>query len=322
MSLRKAKHPMGYKVGTRGSALALKQTEMIIGRLQAAHPRETFEVAEITTHGDRFGDTPITAMGDHIDRGIFNSGLEEALLEKQVDFVTCSFKDVESDLPGGIIAVPVFEREDPRDVMLSRHGGTLADLPQGSLLATSSPRRISQLLAFREDFRFHPLRGNLTTRAGEAVEKYDGVIVAAAGMIRMGFQERITEWIAPETLLPAAAQAAMGCEYLSTREDVAALIQPLRHEETELCVSAEKKLLVTLSGGCFAPIGSLATITQGRFNLQTRIVSLDGKTKAEGQVEGDPARIDALIETLAKRLSDQGGREIIAKTREDLQSAK
>ena len=312
---------MRLKVGTRGSALAMRQTEMILGRLKTLHPEIEFEIVEITTHGDRFGETPITEMGEHIDKGIFNSGLEEAMLEKRVDFVTCSFKDVESELPGGIVAIPVFEREDPRDVLLTRHGVSLADLPSNAVLATSSPRRSSQLRAFRDDFQFHPLRGNLTTRASKAVETFDGVIVAAAGMVRMGFKDRITEWISPEILLPAAAQAAMGCEYLEEREDVAKILAPLRHEETEICVMAEKKLLVTMSGGCFAPIGTLATIEGDTLRLQSRIVSLDGKQKAEGEASGARSNTEGVIATLASQLSDQGGKEIIVETRNQMDNA-
>ncbi|MEE8396211.1 MAG: hydroxymethylbilane synthase [bacterium] len=304
-----------FRVGTRGSALAMRQTRMIIDLLAGLHPDARFEIVEIVTHGDRFQTTPIAEMGEHIDRGIFNTGLEEAVLGGEVDLATCSFKDVESELPAGLIAVTAGKREDPRDVLVSRHRLPLADLPAGATLATSSPRRISQLAAFRQDFRFHPLRGNLTTRVGEAAEKFDGVIVAAAGMVRMGLQEKITEWIEPDRLLPAAAQAAMGCQYAAPREDVAALVESLRDPATELCAQLEKRVLVTLSGGCFAPIGVLARLEGGALTIRCRIVSLDGKRVVEERVAGGPEQGEQLVRQIAGRLTARGGRALIAQTR-------
>ena len=308
------------RVGTRGSALALRQTREITDMLLRRHPGLTFELVEITTHGDRFQDTPIAGMEAHIDRGIFNSGLEEAILADRVDFATCSFKDVESELPQHITAVSVGERVDFRDVLVSRHGKPLAQLPQGAVLATSSPRRTSQLKAFRPDFAFAPLRGNITTRVGSAAEQFDGVIVAAAGLIRMGLEDRISEWIGEELLLPAAAQAAMGCEYHSGREDIAGLIASIQDAATELCVRAEKKLLVTLSGGCFAPIGVLARVEQGTLHMRCRVVSLDGKRRVEDRIEGDASAAETLVSELAEKLADRGAREIIQTTRAALQT--
>jgi hydroxymethylbilane synthase len=310
-----------YRVGTRGSALALQQTHEIIRMLQRKDPALQFEIEEIATHGDRFQDTRITDMHAHIDRGIFNSGLEEAIQQGEVDFATCSFKDVESDLPDGIEAVSVGRREDPRDVLVSRHGKPLSALPAGAVLATSSPRRASQLKLFRSDFRFAPLRGNITTRVGQSAEAYDGVIVAAAGLIRLGLQDRISEWIDGEVLLPAAAQAAMGCEYDPARGDVAALIASIQDSDTERCVRAEKKLLVTLSGGCFAPIGVLAQCKGSEIHIRCRIVSLDGGQLVEEEIVGAPEDADGLVAQLAEALSARGGREIIQQTRAELQDS-
>ena len=307
------------RVGTRGSALALRQTEEIVTLLQQGQPSLKFEIVEIMTHGDRFQDTPITEMDAHIDRGIFNSRLEQAVLSGEVDFTTCSFKDVESELPEGIEAVSVGRRVDPRDVLVSRHGRPLAELPRDAVLATSSPRRTSQLQAFRSDFRFAPLRGNITTRVGPAVEEFDGVIVAAAGMIRMGLEDRISEWIEGAVILPAAAQAAMGCEYDPSRREIAALMTSIQDADTELCVRAEKKLLVTLSGGCFAPIGVLAEVDSGALHMRCRIVSLDGKQNVEDELKGESGDADALVAHLAERLTARGGGKIIQQTRTALQ---
>lgn len=307
------------RVGTRGSALALRQTHEIVDMLKRHQPSLEFEIVEITTHGDRFQETPIADMDAHIDRGIFNSALEEAILTGHVDFATCSFKDVESDLPPGVEAVPVGIRVDPRDVLVSRHGKTLAELPEGAVLATSSPRRTSQLQAFRPDFRFAALRGNIPTRVGAAAEKFDGVIVAAAGLIRLGLEDRIAEWIDGGVLLPAAAQAAMGCEFDPARGEIAELIASIQDAQCALCVLAEKKLLVTLSGGCFAPIGVLAQSRDGAFHMRCRIVSLDGRQRVDEQIEGDPVEVDELVAELAGRLTARGGKEIIQQTRAILQ---
>ena len=310
------------RAGTRGSELALRQTREIIALLRRSRPGLDIEIVEITTHGDRFQDVPIADMGQHIDRGIFNSALEEAVLEERVDFATCSFKDVESELPPGLKAVSVGRRVDARDVLVTPHGTPLSALPEGATLATSSPRRKSQLQAFRPDFRFHPLRGNVATRLDAASgenAKFDGVIVAGAGLIRMGLEDRIAEWIAPEILLPAAAQAAMGCEYHSERGDIAELIASIQDEDTELCARAEKQLLVTLSGGCFAPIGVLAEVEAGMLRMRCRIVSLDGREKAEAEAAAPRAEAEHLVAGLAENLSAQGARQIIGETRTALQ---
>ena len=303
------------KVGSRGSALAMHQTRTILAALQGVHPDLRAEIVEIKTVGDRFRDVPITEMGQQVDRGIFNSALEEAVLAGKVDFATCSFKDVESDLPAGLTAVPVLPREDARDVLVTRHRTPLAGLPQGAVLATSSPRRTSQLKAFRPDFRFEPLRGNITTRVEKDPERFDGVVLAAAGLLRLGLKGHVSDWIGEEVLVPAPAQGALGCEFRSHRADLAALMAAIGHGDTERCVRLEKRVMVLLSGGCYAPIGVHARVEGGRLRARCRIVSLDGKERAEGEVSGDPARAEALAEELAGRLADQGGREIIARTR-------
>lgn len=309
------------RVATRGSQLALAQTHAIIAMLTAKHPGLRCEVVEITTHGDRFQDVPITQMGDQVERGIFNTALEEAVLEGRADLATCSFKDVESQLPEGLVAVSVGKREDPRDVLLSRHGVPLDELPRGAVLATSSPRRVSQLTRFRSDFRFQPLRGNVTTRSGRDVERFDGVILAAAGLRRLSLDGRITQYIPEEVLLPAPAQAALGAEYAANRPDVANLVASIQDPATDLCARLEKAVLVRLSGGCFAPVGILARVESGRLTVRARIVSLDGRQCAESMVHGAPGAGRVLINALADKLIAGGAADIIAETRETLQGS-
>jgi len=307
------------RVGSRGSQLALAQTHAIIAMMAAQRPEWRFEIVEIATHGDRFQDVPIARMGDQVQRGIFNTALEEAVLEGRVDVATCSFKDVESRLPAGLAAMSVGKREDPRDVLLSRHGVPLGGLPKGAVLATSSPRRVSQLRAYRPDFRFEPMRGNVTTRAGRDVERYDGVVLAAAGVKRLGLQERITQYIPEEILLPAPAQAALGCEYAAHRGDIAALVAGIQDADTERCVRLEKALLVRLSGGCFAPVGALARVERGVLTLRACAVSADGKRRAARTLHGSPGAGAILLAAAADDLLRAGAREIIAETRGILQ---
>lgn len=308
---------MGHtlRIGTRGSELAMTQTRTIIEWLRADHPDITFEIVEITTHGDRFADTHIADMGESVERGIFNSALEQALLQEEVDLATCSFKDVESELPEAVIAVSVGPREDTRDALVSRHGQDLQALPTGAVLATSSPRRTSQLAALRPDFRFEPLRGNIPTRVQRAATEFDGIIVAAAGLIRLDLTAHISQWIDHATLLPAAAQGAVGCEYHADRGDVAALVASIQNDATELCTRAEKSLMVSLSGGCYAPIGVLARVEGARLHIEARVVSLDGKHAATGSESGPREEPEAIVERLGERLAHQGAREIIESTR-------
>ena len=293
----------------------MRQTEAIVALLRGQDAGLTCEIVEIATHGDRFQETPIAKLGDRADAGIFNTALEEAVLRGEVDLATCSFKDVESALPEGLRAVSVGVREDVHDVLVSRHNLPLERLPRGAVLATSSPRRIGQLAAYRSDFRFEPLRGNVTTRVERDRERYDGVVLAAAGLRRLGLQHRITQTIPEEVLLPAPAQGAMGCEFAAGRGDIAGRVAAIQDADTELCVRAEKALLVRLSGGCFAPVGILATVQGDRVEMRCRIASLDGRRKVEERVSGPKASAAELGALLAGRVEAAGGKELVAEAR-------
>jgi hydroxymethylbilane synthase len=204
---------------------------------------------------------------------------------------------------------------------VSRHGLPLAELPSGAVLATSSPRRVSQLAAFRSDFRFEPLRGNVTTRAGSLRERYDGVILAAAGLRRLDLAARITQVIPEDILLPAPAQGALGCEFALERPDVARHIAAIQDADTEQCVRLEKALLVKLSGGCFAPVGILATMGQnGQLEIRCRIASLDGKKKVEERIAGPRAQGAELLAEVADRVIAAGGRELVDAARKAMRA--
>jgi hydroxymethylbilane synthase len=219
-----------------------------------------------------------------------------------------------------LAAVSAGVREDPHDVLVSRHGLPLGELPHGAVLATSSPRRVSQLAAFRSDFRFEPLRGNVTTRANSDRERYDGVILAAAGLRRLDLGARITQVIPEDILLPAPAQGALGCEFAQERSDVARLVAAIQDPDTEQCVRLEKALLVRLSGGCFAPVGILATMREDRrVDIRCRIASLDGARKVEDRIVGPRARGPELLAELADRVIAAGGRDLVDEARKVLQ---
>lgn len=312
--------PGTLRVGTRGSALAMQQTESIIAALRAHAPGTDFQTVRVLTHGDRFRDKPIAEMGEQVDRGIFNTALEEALLADEADLTTCSFKDVQSDLRTGLTALSVCPRKDPRDVLVTRHGLPLARLPKGATLATSSPRRVSQLKAYRPDLHFVPLRGNVTTRVEREAQRFDGVILAAAGLLRLGLEAHIGEYLDEEVLLPAPAQGALGCEYRGADAAVGSLLRTIQDADTEACVRAEKALLVRLSGGCFAPIGVLARIADGRMRLHCRVAALDGSRVVEARAEGTPGDADALVSDAHGRIAAGGGLEIVAAVRDHLQA--
>jgi hydroxymethylbilane synthase len=310
--------PLTLRAGTRGSALALRQTEAILTALRAHAPDARFTTVRIVTQGDRFRDKSVVELGAAEGRGIFNTALEEALLDGRADLCTCSFKDVQTDLRAGLAAQSVLTREDPRDVLVSRHGVPLARLPQGAVLATSSPRRVSQLKAHRPDLHFVPLRGNVTTRVRQEARRYDGIVLAAAGLLRLELGEHIAEYLPEEVLLPAPAQGALGCQYRADDAATGALVGAIQDADTERCVRAEKALLVRLSGGCFAPIGALASIEGGRLRLRCRVAALDGSHVIEAEETGTPGDADALVAAVYARIAAQGGVELVAAVRERL----
>lgn len=311
--------PPTIRVATRGSDLAMAQTHAIVARMREVAPDREFEIVTIVTHGDRFQHKPIAEMGETLERGIFNTALEEAVLSGEASLATCSFKDVESDLPEGLVAESVLEREDTRDVLVTRHGCGLAELPQGAVLATSSPRRTSQLRAYRPDLQFEPLRGNVPTRVLRDVARFDGVIVAAAGVRRLGLEHTISEYLPPEVLLSAPAQGAMGCEYLAANTEMADLVRAIQHAETQLSASSEKALLVALSGGCFAPIGVHAQVRDGQLHMACRIVSADGARKVELADSAPTHDAAMLIARIREAAMAEGAGEIIAETRSMLE---
>ncbi|MBI4510593.1 MAG: hydroxymethylbilane synthase [Deltaproteobacteria bacterium] len=301
-------------IGTRGSALALWQANHVKARLEAADPGLSVELRVIKTKGDKILDAPLSQVGG---KGLFVKEIEEALLAGQVDLAVHSMKDVPAELMPGLILAAVSQREDPRDVLVSRHAGGLDGLPPGGHVGTSSLRRICQLKARRPDLRIAPLRGNVDTRlrrldAGD----FDAVVLAAAGLVRLGHAARITEHLSADVSLPAVGQGALGLE---TREGDAAtrdrVVGVLHDVSTADCVAAERAFLGRLNGGCQAPIGAHATLADGAISLDGLVGEVDGASILRAHVGGPRNRALSLGQELAEMLLARGAAEIIDRCR-------
>ncbi len=245
------------KVGTRGSTLALRQAELVIDALRLRAPDSEFVAEVVHSGGDRQAETPLAALG----RGIFVKELEEALLEGRIDLAVHSLKDLPPDEVAGLTVVPVLERADPRDVLVDRWDAPLAELPAGARIGTSSPRREAQLRALRPDLAFTPIRGNVQTRLAKSTgDDYDGTVLAAAGLVRLGLEARVAEYLAPDVCTPDPGQGALALEVRTVDADLLALAHELEDFDTAVAVKAERWVLRAGGGGCQMPLGALATV--------------------------------------------------------------
>ena len=296
-------------LGTRGSRLAIWQAEWVQARLHEIAPDVTVTLKRIKTSGDKILDVPLAKIGG---KGLFVKEIEDALLQGGIDLAVHSMKDVPTVLPEGLAILCVPEREDPRDALISRTGKTLAQLPQGARIGTSSLRRQAQLLQRRPDLKIEMLRGNLDTRlkklqAGE----FDAIVLAAAGLRRLGWAGQITEYLPPDVSLPAIGQGALGIEGRVEDTAVREIVAKLDHPQTRTAVMAERALLERLEGGCQVPIAAHATIAGDRLRLQGLVASVDGKRIVQDAVEGPPARARELGLQLGEHLLQQGGKAIL-----------
>ncbi|KAK4193033.1 porphobilinogen deaminase, dipyromethane cofactor binding domain-containing protein [Podospora australis] len=311
------------KVGTRRSALALRQTELVIAALKAANPNIDFEVHSMATMGDRDKTTPLPALG----KGLWTSELEAQLVAKDVDIIVHSLKDMPTVLPPGCVLGAVTEREDARDVVVfpRRQEGkykTLQELPEGSVVGTSSVRRAAQLRRRYPGLVFRDVRGNIDTRlkkCDDAAEGYDAIILAAAGLLRLNFGERIGQFLQSSTpgggLLHAVGQGALGLEIREGDERMEKLLQAAVHKPTMMAAFAERAVMRTLEGGCSVPIGVETTwVEDKKLRLRVTVVSLDGQTGVDGEktevVESLEAA-ESLGTRLAKELAEQGAQKIL-----------
>ena len=298
-------------VGTRGSALALAQTRTVVAALHALHPGLEIRVERIATKGDVMRDVPLAALGG---RGVFVDAIEEALRTGAVDLAVHSAKDLPSRVPPDMAVAAFVERADPRDVLVSR-AGRLDELPAGARVGTSSQRRSCQLLAARHDLTVMDLRGNVDTRLRKLDEgAYDAIVLAGAGLQRLGLEERITEWICPSRMLPSPGQGALALETRADDTESLAFALPLSHMPTTVALTAERAFLSRLGVGCSAAVGAYATVDENdRLTLEAMIGAADGRS-VRGCAAAEHAHASALGAALADRLLAGGGRELAAVT--------
>lgn len=297
------------KIATRQSPLALWQAEHIRARLESLHPGLTVELVTFVTQGDKILDTPLAKIGG---KGLFVKELEAALLDGRADLAVHSMKDVPMQLPEGLDLAVICEREDPFDAFVSNHYQKFEDLPQGAKLGTSSLRRKSQILKQRPDLEVIDLRGNVGTRLSKLdAGQYDAIILASAGLKRLGLTERIRHTLSAEVSLPAVGQGALGLECRSEDQAVLDLILPLMHQESNACVRAERAFNAYLEGGCQVPIAGYATLAADQLQLEGRVGSVDGTTLLRATVQGTSDQAEELGVKLAKALLDQGAGELL-----------
>jgi hydroxymethylbilane synthase len=296
------------KLGTRGSALARWQADHVTERLKTLHPDLAVEIVIITTTGDQVIDRPLSAIGG---TGVFTKEFERALVDEEIDLAVHSLKDMPTLLPEGLALGAVLEREDPRDALISATGATLTELPDGATLGTGSQRREAQIRQVRPDLNIVDLRGNVPTRLGRLDEgNCDAIILASAGLSRLGLADRITERLSTDVMLPAAGQGAIGLE-IRDQDGIGELLTGIEHDDTRAAVDAERAFLAETGGGCRVPVGVLGTIRGGFVILQAMIAPPGGGEAIRDGMNGPVADAETVGRSLAQRMLSNGGRDIL-----------
>ncbi len=297
------------RIGTRGSQLALYQANWVREKLLQFHPDLNVTLLTIKTTGDKIQDAPLAKIGG---KGLFVKEIEEALIQRRVDLAVHSIKDVPTELPKELHLSAITKREDPRDVFISKDGKNMRELRQGAKIGTSSLRRQAQLLHFRKDLELIPLRGNLDTRLKKLEkEDLDGIVLAMAGVKRLGFESRITEIIPVEISLPAIGQGALGIETRKGDKDVEERIHFLNDLTSAIAVSAERAFLKKLEGGCQVPIAAFAQVIDSNVSIDGLVGTIDGKRLVKHHLEGPADQAESLGTELAQILLRKGAKEIL-----------
>ena len=297
------------KIATRQSPLALWQANYVKDRLQQLYPDLTIELVPMVTKGDVILDSPLAKIGG---KGLFVKELENALLTQEADIAVHSMKDVPMQFPEGLGLAVICQREDPRDAFVSHSYRTFAELPQGAVVGTSSLRRQCQLKALRPDLDIRSLRGNVGTRLSKLDNgDYNAIILASAGLIRLGLADRIASFIDVEQSLPAAGQGAVGIECRTDDMQVQALLAPLADAETTYCVRAERAMNNHLQGGCQVPIGGYAVLQQGQLYLRALVGDIDGSRIIRAEGKSPVENAEALGVQIAEQLLAQGADKIL-----------
>ena len=296
-------------IGTRGSPLALCQARIVQTKLAERFPRKSFAVKTITAQADRHPERPLTAMEGE---GIFVKELEGALLDERIDLAVHSMKDLPLAIPRETIIASILEREEPRDALVSRPKAGLDGLPSGSRVGTSSPRRRSQLLHRRPELTMLDIRGNVETRLRKLHQgDYDAIVVAACGLIRLGLEERVTEYLNVSTMLPEPGQGALAVEARADDRRIRALLSELDDPVSRSCVEAERAFLGALGGGCRVPIAAYASSRNGTLKLEGAVIAQDGHRQIRGTLDGPATEPVTLGHRLAERLAAQGARALL-----------
>lgn len=302
--------PRKLVIASRESQLAMWQARHIQARLRQLYPSAEVEILGMTTTGDQILDSPLARIGG---KGLFIKELEQALADGRADLAVHSMKDVPMTLPDGFMLAATGAREDPRDAFVSNHYRSPEELPAGSVVGTSSLRRQSQLQARLPHLKIESLRGNVQTRLRKLDEgQYAAIILAAAGLKRLGLGHRITQLIAPEDSIPAVGQGALGIEICRGRDDLLAWLAPLNDAESAACCAAERAMSRALAGSCTVPLGAYARIEQGMLHMVGFVASVDGRDLVRASVLGAPQEAQALGEALAAQLVAQGADRILA----------
>jgi len=308
-----------YVIGSRGSELALWQADFVRTRLESLFTEQQFEIKVIRTTGDQLLDVALSKIGD---KGLFTRQIETALLNGEIDFAAHSLKDLQTVQPDGLIIGAVCDRETANDVFISKTNKSIDDLPLGARVATGSLRRKSQLLNFRPDLEIVEIRGNVPTRLKKFQESdLDGLILAYAGIFRLGLEKSVSQLIPFSVMLPAVGQGAVAVEIREGDGEVLDLAAKLESGPTRVCVTAERSFLRRLEGGCQVPIGAYATIDSGNLHLEGMVGSLDGSVIFRESITGGTDEAEELGTRLAEQLIKKGAAELLEETRIKIQSS-
>ena len=300
---------MNLKIGTRGSKLALTQTNFVADKLKKAIPDAEIEICVVKTSGDIMQDVSLLTIGG---QGVFVKELEEALLSQKVDLAVHSMKDVPGDIPEGLTFAAILKREDVRDVLISRNNIKLEFMPKGAKIGTGSQRRGAQIKAMMPDVNIVPLRGNIDTRLKKIeTENLTGVILAAAGMKRMGLAEKITQFLPVETMLPAVGQGALGLQIRKADTELAKMCTTLNDTTTAAEVVAERAFLRALGGGCRLPIAALGKLDGQMLTLEGMVAAPNGSTVIREKISGTTKNAEEMGKKLAEIVLDKGGKRLM-----------
>ena len=308
---------MLLRVGTRESLLAMWQTNWVVEQLKEKHPEIKVEIVKIKTKGDKILDTALSKIGD---KGLFTKELELAMLRDEIDIAVHSMKDMPTKLVKGLVIGAICKREHPGDVLISSTGESLDELKTGAVIGTSSLRRRAQLMRYRPDLNIVPIRGNLNTRIDKLKisDDFDAIVVAAAGVIRLGRKELIAQYIPPQICLPAVGQGAVGIEAREGDKKVMDIIKKIEHRDTAVAVLAERALLERLEGGCQVPIGAFGVAVDRILRLEAAVLSTDGKEIVRLDYTGDAKYPEEVGVRLAEELLERGAYEILSKIKGDI----